>query len=308
MNIQTGPARLTMSVAGGALAAAQFFDVPDPATGEPFASAPDATHEDLERAVAAAEEAFPAWAATPWAERRDPVLKFCDAVAAEVDGIGRLVAREAGKPLAKGIAETHGGIFFVRGFADLELKPEIVRDTENQFVRVERRPIGVVGAITAWNYPALLALWKIGPALLTGNTLILKPAPLDAIGDPKARRDRARHLPAGRYQRADRRRRSRPLDDGARADWQDRLHRIGRDRQGDHGQRGADSETADPRTRRQTTPPSSCRTSTWRPRQTTCSGRASPTTARSAPASSGPMSPPPCTTRCATAWRRSPPG
>ena len=177
MNIQTGPARLTMSVAGGALAAAQFFDVPDPATGEPFASAPDATHEDLERAVAAAEEAFPAWAATPWAERRDPVLKFCDAVAAEVDGIGRLVAREAGKPLAKGIAETHGGIFFVRGFADLELKPEIVRDTENQFVRVERRPIGVVGAITAWNYPALLALWKIGPALLTGNTLILKPAP-----------------------------------------------------------------------------------------------------------------------------------
>ena len=177
MNIQTGPARLTMSVAGGALAAAQFFDVPDPATGEPFASAPDATREDLERAVAAAEEAFPAWAATPWAERRDPVLKFCDAVAAEVDGIGRLVAREAGKPLAKGIAETHGGIFFVRGFADLELKPEIVRDTENQFVRVERRPIGVVGAITAWNYPALLALWKIGPALLTGNTLILKPAP-----------------------------------------------------------------------------------------------------------------------------------
>ena len=177
MNIQTGPARLTMSVAGGGLAAAQFFDVPDPATGEPFAAAPDATRDDLDRAAAAAEAAFPGWAATPWAKRRDLVLKFCDAVAAEVEEIGALIAREAGKPLAEGIAETHGGIFFVRGFADLELKPDIVRDTEAQFVRVERRPIGVVGAITAWNYPALLALWKIGPALLTGNTLILKPAP-----------------------------------------------------------------------------------------------------------------------------------
>ena len=83
-------------------------------------------------------------------------------MAAEVEEIGALVAREAGKPLAKGVGETHGGIFFVRGFADLELKPDIVRDTEAQFVRVERRPIGVVGAITAWNYPALLALWKIG--------------------------------------------------------------------------------------------------------------------------------------------------
>ena len=172
-----GTAPLTMSVAGKAVAASRFFDVPDPATGEPFAAAPDATRDDLDRAAAAAEAAFPGWAATPWAKRRDLVLKFCDAVAAEVEEIGALVAREAGKPLAKGVGETHGGIFFVRGFADLELKPDIVRDTEAQFVRVERRPIGVVGAITAWNYPALLALWKIGPALLTGNTLILKPAP-----------------------------------------------------------------------------------------------------------------------------------
>ena len=168
---------LTMSVAGEAVTAAGFFDVPDPATGAPFAAAPEATREDLDRAVRAAGTAFPAWAAAPWAERRDLMLKFCDAVAAEAEEIGRLVAQEAGKPLAKGIAETQGGIFFVRGFADLELKPEILRDTEAQFVRVERRPIGTVGAITAWNYPALLALWKIGPALLTGNTLILKPAP-----------------------------------------------------------------------------------------------------------------------------------
>ncbi|MCY4238345.1 MAG: aldehyde dehydrogenase family protein [Rhodospirillaceae bacterium] len=168
---------LAMVIGGKLRQINNSFDVLDPATGQAFASAPEASQQDLDDAVAAAEAAFPAWAAMPWSDRRALVLKFCDAVAAEADDIGALVAQEAGKPLAKGIGETNGGLFFVRGFANLELKSEVLRDTDNQYVRVEKRPIGVVGAITAWNYPALLALWKIGPALLTGNTLILKPAP-----------------------------------------------------------------------------------------------------------------------------------
>jgi acyl-CoA reductase-like NAD-dependent aldehyde dehydrogenase len=168
---------MALTIDGEAACAAARYPVTDPATGTSFASAPEATEADVEAAVSAAKAAFPTWAAKTWAERRNMLLSFCDAVEADIETMARLVAQEAGKPLAKGRAEVLSGLLFARGFAKLELPSETLRDTETQFVRVERRPIGVVGAITAWNYPALLALWKIGPALLTGNTLVLKPAP-----------------------------------------------------------------------------------------------------------------------------------
>jgi acyl-CoA reductase-like NAD-dependent aldehyde dehydrogenase len=171
------PIKLSLTIGGKSVAAENILHVTDPATGVPFAKAPEATRAQLEAAVSAAEEAFRDWSRRPWAERRDLLLKFCDAVAADIDGIAELVAREAGKPLAKATSEVNAGLFFARGFAKLELKSEILRDSETQFVKVEKRPIGVVAAITAWNYPAMLALWKIAPAVLTGNTLVLKPAP-----------------------------------------------------------------------------------------------------------------------------------
>ena len=168
---------LSLTIAGKGVTAEKYLKVTDPATGLPFAEAPEATAQQLDAAVLAAQAAFENWSGRPWAERRELLLKFCDAVAADVDRVARLVAQEAGKPLAKATAEVNGGLFFARGFANLELKPETLRDTQTQLVTVDRRPIGVVGAITAWNYPALLALWKIAPAVLTGNTLVLKPAP-----------------------------------------------------------------------------------------------------------------------------------
>jgi acyl-CoA reductase-like NAD-dependent aldehyde dehydrogenase len=171
------PIELSLTIGGKRVAAENFLPVTDPATGMPFAHAPEATQDQLVAAVSAAEEAFKDWSCRSWAERRDLLLTFCDAVAADIDSIAELVAREAGKPLAKATAEVYGGLFFARGFSKLELKAEILRDSETQFVKVEKRPIGVVAAITAWNYPALLALWKIAPAVLTGNTLVLKPAP-----------------------------------------------------------------------------------------------------------------------------------
>ncbi len=177
VRIEAGIPEMALTINGEAVPAAARYHVTDPATGESLASAADATEAQLEQAVAAAKSAFPAWAATPWTERRHALLTFCDAVEADIETMARLVAQEAGKPLAKARGEVMGGLFFARGFAKLELPSEILRDTETQFARVERRPIGVVGAITAWNYPALLAMWKIAPALLTGNTLVLKPAP-----------------------------------------------------------------------------------------------------------------------------------
>ncbi len=153
------------------------YPVENPASGATFVSVPDATEAQLGAAVAASQAAFPAWSSRTWGDRRATLLAFCDAVEAKIDDVARLVAMEVGKPLAKARAEVSGGLFFARGFAKLELQPETLRDTDTQLVRVERRPIGVVGAITAWNYPALLAMWKIAPAVLTGNCLVLKPAP-----------------------------------------------------------------------------------------------------------------------------------
>jgi acyl-CoA reductase-like NAD-dependent aldehyde dehydrogenase len=168
---------LSLSIDGKLVGAARTRDVIDPATGVPFHQVPEADLEQLEAAIAAAQRAFAGWAGLGWDERRRLLLAFCDRVAADADNVARLVAQEVGKPLGKATAEVNGGVFFARGFAALELKSEVLRDTPTQFVRVDKRPIGVVGAITAWNYPALLALWKIAPAVLTGNTIVLKPAP-----------------------------------------------------------------------------------------------------------------------------------
>lgn len=177
MNTKIALDELQHTIAGEPASSERQLDVIDPATAAPFARVPRASREQLDEAVAAAQRAFTDWSERSWSERRERLLAFCDAVERDLETMGELVAREAGKPLTKGQAEVKGGVFFARGFAKLELKSEVIRDTETQLVRAEKRPIGVVGAITAWNYPALLAMWKIAPAVLTGNTLVLKPAP-----------------------------------------------------------------------------------------------------------------------------------
>ncbi|MEM9798369.1 MAG: aldehyde dehydrogenase family protein [Pseudomonadota bacterium] len=165
-----------LRIAGQAQALARA-DVLDPATGRPFGDAPVAEEETLDRAVAAAMEAQREWRTRPWQARADTIRAFADAVAADADILGHLLAREQGKPLAKARGEVMGAGFFMNGFADLTLEPETFRDVDAQYVQAERRPIGVVAGITAWNYPVLLAAWKIAPAVLTGNAVILKPAP-----------------------------------------------------------------------------------------------------------------------------------
>lgn len=152
-------------------------DVIDPSNREAFGSAPVVDRHQLDEAASVAARAQKDWARLAWGKRADAVRAFADAVTADKEILSRLLSREQGKPLAKSQAEIMGAGFLMRGFADLELEPETLRDSETQFVRAERRPIGVVGAITAWNYPVLLAAWKIAPAVLTGNAVIVKPAP-----------------------------------------------------------------------------------------------------------------------------------
>jgi acyl-CoA reductase-like NAD-dependent aldehyde dehydrogenase len=166
-----------MSIDGEAVASDASLSVTDPATAAAFARVPDCTRAQLDGAIAAAQRAFVTWGAEAFDERRRLVNAFIERVVADADTLAPLITREQGKPLAKARSEINSAVFFSRGYAALDLAPEVLRDTPQQRVELRRRPLGVVGAITAWNYPVLLAMWKIVPAVLAGNTVVLKPSP-----------------------------------------------------------------------------------------------------------------------------------
>ena len=171
-----GPYRL--SIAGGLVDAPATFEVLNPATDDVLAHAPEGSPDQLEEAVAAARAAFPAWAALPWAERAAYVARYADALEAHRDSLARLLTLEQGKPLhSMAGVETDYAIHWVREVAKRQIPVEVIEDTAEHTVEVHHTPLGVVGAITPWNFPVLLGLWKIAPCLLTGNTMVLKPSP-----------------------------------------------------------------------------------------------------------------------------------
>lgn len=167
----------TMLVDGKLLQAAAHFAVINPASEEAFAQVPDAGCEDLDQAVAAARRAFPAWAATPISERRRVVKAIAQTILDNVEPLHRLLTREQGKPLSEAKIEVAGAGQWLTAFADLDLPVAVKEDSEERFAETRHIPIGVVGAIPAWNVPIMLAVFKFGPALLAGNTVVLKPSP-----------------------------------------------------------------------------------------------------------------------------------
>ncbi|MGK5552218.1 aldehyde dehydrogenase family protein [Actinomadura kijaniata] len=170
----------TMTIDGRAVAAERDFGVVNPATGEVAERAPDATREQLDAAMESALAAFPAW-------RRDEQARVkalhaaADVLFARSEEIGRIITLEQGKPLADATMEVVGAGVWLKYFADLELPREVIQDDDRAFVEVVRRPMGVVAAITPWNYPLLLAIWKLAPALRAGNTMVLKPSPFTPL-------------------------------------------------------------------------------------------------------------------------------
>ena len=160
---------------------ADCLPVVNPATAAPFAEVPAASSRDLDDAVAAAARAAAGWAQTPLAGRQEQVRRFAAVVAAHIDELARLLTLEQGKPLARARSEIQSGLAYVEAFAGMDLPVEVVRDDDAELVEIHRVPVGVVAAITAWNYPLLLALWKIGPALVAGNAVIVKPSPYTPV-------------------------------------------------------------------------------------------------------------------------------
>ena len=155
--------------------------VVDPSTAEPFVEVPAASLAQLDQAVAAANSAFPAWRATPLARRQEIVSGFRDLVTAHLDELALLVSTEQGKPVANARGEINASLRQVDFFTTVTLDPEVIRDDESARVEVRRAPVGVVGAITVWNYPILTAMFKIVPALVAGNVVIVKPSPFTPV-------------------------------------------------------------------------------------------------------------------------------
>jgi len=152
----------------------------NPATGQTIANAPLSTKEDVDRAVAAARTAFESWSQTTPMERSNALLKLADALEERAEEIGRLEATNAGKPLQAFMDDEVPALvdnlrFFAGAARNLEGKAAgEYLDGYTSWIR--REPVGVVGQIAPWNYPLMMAIWKIGPALATGNTIVLKPA------------------------------------------------------------------------------------------------------------------------------------
>lgn len=150
----------------------------DPATGTAVGEAPVHTLEYLEEVVAAAQAAQPAWAALGHDARSAALLKAADAVERSAEELARLLSREQGKPLNGPNARFEVGacVAWLRATATLPLEPETVVDDGDTYAELHYKPIGVVGAIGPWNWPMMIAVWQLAPALRMGNAVVVKPS------------------------------------------------------------------------------------------------------------------------------------
>ncbi|WP_156358445.1 aldehyde dehydrogenase family protein [Sphingobium sp. Leaf26] len=182
---------------GKLVAGAQVMPVINPATEVSIADCPRADEAQLQAAVAAAKAAFPGWAASPMDERRAALNKVADEMEARLEELARLLTAEQGKPLPKAMEEIGGSAFILRALASLDLPEKVVQEDEGGRFVEQRYPLGVVAAITPWNFPISLLMVKAPPALLAGNTLVAKPAPTTPLTSLRIAEIFNRHLPAG---------------------------------------------------------------------------------------------------------------
>lgn len=169
--------KFTMTINGKAVAGTETFGVENPATGQVFAQAPDCSKAELDAAVAAARAALPAWKATPIEKRRELLNVMAGIIMQNIPELSRLLTREQGKPHPDAEGDVGGGAFWLMESSKHEIPEHVSEDSAERHAITRYGPIGVVAAIVPWNFPIILAAFKLGPALLAGNTVVLKPAP-----------------------------------------------------------------------------------------------------------------------------------
>jgi betaine-aldehyde dehydrogenase len=161
-------------------ASSETYDIVDPTTGEVYAQAPKSGPEDVDRAYAAAQAAFETWGDTTPQERGNALLKIAQAIEDRIEEINAVECKDTGKPLGLTMSEempyASDHFRFFAGAARLLEGRSAGEYMADHTSWVRREPVGVVGQVTPWNYPLMMMIWKIAPALAGGNTIVLKPS------------------------------------------------------------------------------------------------------------------------------------
>ncbi len=170
--------------------------VVNPATGEVVSHVDTVSAGELDDVLAAASRAFAGWRLDE-SKRRQCLHEVASTLRGAGAELAALITTEQGKPLPSALAEVERTASWFDYFAKLEIPTSVLRDDDTAFVRVTTRPLGVVAAITPWNYPLMLASWKLAPALLAGNTVVLKPSPFTPLATVRMGELLADVLPPG---------------------------------------------------------------------------------------------------------------
>ena len=191
--------RYNLTIGGKSVATKDHFEVRNPSTGDVVGLAPKATAADLDAAVDAAQTAFASWSKTSHEERQKLLHAAAQKLTDNAEEIARLITLEQGKPL-NGLGsrfEMGGAGAWANYTTALDIPVKVLQDNNEGRIELHRRPIGVVGSITPWNWPVLIAIWHIFPALRAGNTVVNKPSPYTPLSTLRAIELMNEALPAG---------------------------------------------------------------------------------------------------------------
>jgi len=178
--------QFNMIINGKPVQSKTTFGVINPATAQVFAECQNGNASDVDMAVTAAQAAFPAWSKTTAEERKTKIHAIAQALEDNMPELMELVTKENGKPLAglnmvgSGM-EVGGSVAWTHYTAELQLPIDIVQDNDEARVEVHRKPLGVVASITPWNWPLMIAIWHVIPAIRAGNTVIMKPSAMTPL-------------------------------------------------------------------------------------------------------------------------------
>ena len=174
-----------MTINGATTTTLDTQPVFNPATKDVIAQVPDCSESQFETTVATARQAFVAWSKTPIEERQQLVARLGDLLEEHAEEFMALLTKEQGKPRSGAEWEIFGSAIWLKEIAKQTLPDEIIEENDERKVVTRYTPLGVVGAIVPWNFPMLLSIWKIAPALVAGCTVVLKPSPYTPLSNLK---------------------------------------------------------------------------------------------------------------------------
>ena len=175
----------------------EWLDVVNPANEQVIGQVPACGKDELDKAVAAARAAFKTWKKTSFEERQAACMAISGAIKANAEELYRLLTSEQGKPHEQAKGEIYGAAGMSAAQATLKLEDVINEDSDTRLSRTRRVPVGVVGGIVPWNFPVMMAIQKIIPALMSGCTIVLKPSPFTPLTTLRIAELIADKVPAG---------------------------------------------------------------------------------------------------------------